>query len=409
MHFSATEVATACISSQSSTKSSVQECEPTRNSNNDGRLSQYSTISILTSSISQSSTELCLQKSPEEVLDDVSPNLNEHNTTFSNESINGDDVPKESQCSTITISNESLSNSIDSCSRQTSQQSIILLDSDSDSDSNSNTGKQTEDLSSLNESSPYNDDYIDKLLANSFLTSHPKSPSNEDLHKIFDETMTATATSPDKSDELNMINQSVGQFFDISSPKINQSKNVLRKTASDMNMKTGKNSKFSEFLDLTITGSPASTSSNCMHTNDNDDDVDDEIDKLVNEYSFTQPEMNRNSMDDNFYDKYATPSPPKKENLRSTLNEFEIKHNDQIFSIKCGSNVSPKPDYIRMDSPTRGEHLRKFGLKPLKRHKAIICLEHIYNRLHPFVDMDFGYSSTTQSITKTEIAEQPFS
>lgn len=69
-------------------------------------------------------------------------------------------------------------------------------------------------------------------------------------------------------------------------------------------------------------------------------------------------------------------------------NEFIVESMDQIYEVRTGVLVSPKPDYDNMNSPTRLEHLKKYGLKTLSKRKAVICLEHIYNRLHPYIELD---------------------
>lgn len=69
-------------------------------------------------------------------------------------------------------------------------------------------------------------------------------------------------------------------------------------------------------------------------------------------------------------------------------NEFIVQSMDQIYEVRTGPLVSPKPDYENMDSPTRSEHLKKFGLKNFPKHRAVICLEHIYSRLHPTIELD---------------------
>lgn len=59
--------------------------------------------------------------------------------------------------------------------------------------------------------------------------------------------------------------------------------------------------------------------------------------------------------------------------------------NDEYY-VRIGS-ISPKPNYEQMDAMTLELELRKYGLKPsLSRRQAIICLEYIYNRTHPFME-----------------------
>ncbi len=77
----------------------------------------------------------------------------------------------------------------------------------------------------------------------------------------------------------------------------------------------------------------------------------------------------------------ASPTPTE-------CNEFIVQSMDQIYEVRTGKLVSPKPDYENMDSPTRSLHLKKYGLKMLSKRKAVICLEHIYNRLHPLIELN---------------------
>lgn len=87
---------------------------------------------------------------------------------------------------------------------------------------------------------------------------------------------------------------------------------------------------------------------------------------------------------------------------RNVENESPIKLNSSPFSqptqeirmdlsndeyhIRTGS-VTPKPNYEEMDTVAIEMELRKYGLKPsLRRRQAIICLEYIYNRTHPFIE-----------------------
>lgn len=68
--------------------------------------------------------------------------------------------------------------------------------------------------------------------------------------------------------------------------------------------------------------------------------------------------------------------------------------NDDYY-IRVGS-VTPKPNYEDMDTAQIEAELRAFGLKPsLRRRQAIICLDYIYNRTHPY--MEIGNESVTNS------------
>ncbi|XP_077298389.1 mutagen-sensitive 312 [Arctopsyche grandis] len=58
-------------------------------------------------------------------------------------------------------------------------------------------------------------------------------------------------------------------------------------------------------------------------------------------------------------------------------------HNKYFMKTK---NISPMADYKSMNSPSMLKELSKYGLKPLKRKRAIQILEHIYEQTHPLVD-----------------------
>lgn len=81
---------------------------------------------------------------------------------------------------------------------------------------------------------------------------------------------------------------------------------------------------------------------------------------------------------------------PQKNSKYSPISQPPIEtrmdlSNDE-YHIRIGS-ISPKPNYEQMDACTLEMELRKYGLKPsLSRRQAIICLEYIYNRTHPFMD-----------------------
>lgn len=146
--------------------------------------------------------------------------------------------------------------------------------------------------------------------------------------------------------------------------------------------------------DLTFerkTGKPSQTPNECNNSSD------DEFDRLVRGNKFRSPIPNGHSIeisDDEFDKSFES----RRETIRSEnnspvspaaeCNEFIVQSMDQLYEVRTGKLVSPKPDYENMDSPTRLVHLKKYGLKMLSKRKAVICLEHIYNRLHPFIELD---------------------
>lgn len=63
---------------------------------------------------------------------------------------------------------------------------------------------------------------------------------------------------------------------------------------------------------------------------------------------------------------------------------MDLSNNEYIIQFGC---VSPKPDYENMNEVALQAELRKYGLKPsLKRRQALICLEYIFNRTHPYIE-----------------------
>ncbi|CAH0714972.1 unnamed protein product, partial [Brenthis ino] len=49
-------------------------------------------------------------------------------------------------------------------------------------------------------------------------------------------------------------------------------------------------------------------------------------------------------------------------------------------------DVTPMADYAAMSSPERNEELKRYGLKPFKRKRAIQLLTYLYNQTHPVVE-----------------------
>lgn len=69
-----------------------------------------------------------------------------------------------------------------------------------------------------------------------------------------------------------------------------------------------------------------------------------------------------------------------------TIITADLSTDDYI--IRYGT-LSPMPDYDSMEMSDLQQELRKYGLKQsLKKRQAIICLEYIYNRTHPYIDSD---------------------
>lgn len=81
-----------------------------------------------------------------------------------------------------------------------------------------------------------------------------------------------------------------------------------------------------------------------------------------------------------------SPSKPNNSPISQPTAETRMDLSNDDYYIRVGS-ISPKPNYEEMDTATLETELRKYGLKPsLRRRQAIICLEYIYNRTHPFME-----------------------
>lgn len=83
---------------------------------------------------------------------------------------------------------------------------------------------------------------------------------------------------------------------------------------------------------------------------------------------------------------------------------MDLSNDDYI--IRVGS-ITPKPNYDQMDAITLEMELRKYGLRPgLRRRQAIICLDYIYNRTHPFMESnDLQPAPTTQTDSSNKSKE----
>lgn len=68
----------------------------------------------------------------------------------------------------------------------------------------------------------------------------------------------------------------------------------------------------------------------------------------------------------------------------ATKTTSDLSTDDYIIRYDA---MSPMPDYDRMEITDLQQELKRFGLKQsLKKRQAIICLEYIYNRTHPYIE-----------------------
>lgn len=71
---------------------------------------------------------------------------------------------------------------------------------------------------------------------------------------------------------------------------------------------------------------------------------------------------------------------------RASGSHEEVDVSNDKYIIRIGT-VPSKPNYEKMDLESLQEELRKFGLKKsLRRRQAVIVLDYIYNRTHPYVE-----------------------
>lgn len=76
----------------------------------------------------------------------------------------------------------------------------------------------------------------------------------------------------------------------------------------------------------------------------------------------------------------------KEINLNDSNVIADLSNNEYIAKYEM---VSIKPDFEHMETANIQAELKKYGLKTsLKRHQAIICLNYIFNRTHPFIEED---------------------
>lgn len=73
---------------------------------------------------------------------------------------------------------------------------------------------------------------------------------------------------------------------------------------------------------------------------------------------------------------------------------------NEEYYIRVGS-VTPKPNYEDMNITQLEIELRSFGLKPsLRRRQAIICLDYIYNRTHPLMEISVESIDNSQKLNR---------
>ncbi|KAJ6642934.1 Structure-specific endonuclease subunit SLX4 [Pseudolycoriella hygida] len=260
--------------------------------------------------------------------------------------------------------------SLPSLMGESSQNSIVLLDDEIKySFKNDDEESPTKNVQKMNDNS--NELYDPKEIVSSQLsicvsTENVFGNENSEDINIDDERFDMNHSSDD-ADFVNLsIQKMYREEFNFRSTKHAKTKSLMR-TASDTSFE--RNFKKS-------TKTPQNF--NCSY------DEHDDFDKLVQS----------SSSEDEIYKLVKSRHGSSVDVSASSIlrhmqtNQFVVESMDQIYEVKTGKLVSPKPDYEIMDAPTLLEHLKMYGLKAMSKRKAVICLEHIYNRLHPFVELN---------------------
>ncbi|XP_055322209.1 structure-specific endonuclease subunit SLX4 isoform X2 [Sitodiplosis mosellana] len=100
-----------------------------------------------------------------------------------------------------------------------------------------------------------------------------------------------------------------------------------------------------------------------------------------------------------------SPQKPNSSPFSQPTVETRMDLSNEEYYIQLGS-VSPKPNYEEMDASTLEMELKKFGLKPsLRRRQAIICLEYIYNRTHPYMSDSVNEAESPLKANKIKESE----
>lgn len=95
-------------------------------------------------------------------------------------------------------------------------------------------------------------------------------------------------------------------------------------------------------------------------------------------------------------------TPKKTVAAQSSQSSINTDLSNDDYIIRIGS-VSPKPNFEQMGRTEIEVELRKFGLKPsMSRRHAIICLDYIYIRMHPFLEN----ASLEKSVEKSPNTQQ---
>ncbi|XP_055536907.1 structure-specific endonuclease subunit SLX4 [Wyeomyia smithii] len=86
--------------------------------------------------------------------------------------------------------------------------------------------------------------------------------------------------------------------------------------------------------------------------------------------------------------KKKSPTCMKKDSFRDRFKSVAEEPEPAAATLEIRlDNISPRPDYEGMTSPVLHQELFKYGLKLLRRPKAVKMLNYIYDQLHPMVEV----------------------
>ncbi|KAL9701878.1 hypothetical protein quinque_005319 [Culex quinquefasciatus] len=125
------------------------------------------------------------------------------------------------------------------------------------------------------------------------------------------------------------------------------------------------------------------------------DQLDSEIEKILNQAKQTctqleqesrqkDPKIHRTKSDSALLARPPKAPAPFQDRFKAVLEE------PAPAPVQCEirlDNVTPRPDYDALSSPLLERELFKYGLKQLSRAKAVKMLNHIYDQLHPLVEL----------------------
>ncbi|GBN12010.1 hypothetical protein AVEN_179912-1 [Araneus ventricosus] len=102
---------------------------------------------------------------------------------------------------------------------------------------------------------------------------------------------------------------------------------------------------------------------------------------------------------------------PKKGKIKNSVAGNQTERGNSVMALNAlqpkfkisDSPVTPLPDYKSMVTPDLKQALKRVGVKPLPRKKAVAVLSHIYNETHPWNDgkTEERLESQTQSSPKS--------